>query len=76
MWVNRDIQAVLRSDTGHVVRAALSDKGGGKYEGRYTVPEGTEVPADDMGIDIKKIPRMKKIWSSPLGTICRKPADR
>ena len=37
-------RAVLRSDGGDAVRAVVTDKGGGKYEGRYTVPEGTEVP--------------------------------
>ena len=31
---------------GDAVRAVVTDKGGGKYEGRYTVPEGTQVPVE------------------------------
>jgi len=38
------LSAVLRSPSGDAVRATITDKGGGKYEGLYTVPEGTAVP--------------------------------
>ena len=38
------MSAVLRSEGGASVRATVVEKGGGKYEGRYKVPEGTVVP--------------------------------
>ena len=40
------LNAVVRSPSGDTVRATITDKGGGTYEGRYTVPEGTVVPED------------------------------
>ena len=36
------LSAVLRSPSGDAIRAAVTDKGGGKYEGRYTIPEAAE----------------------------------